>query len=74
MWHDSLNLLGIVSPVTILFKIFFQQLCGAGIVWNDTLTDELLERWKLIQASLAGADSICIPFTYYTVIEISWIC
>lgn len=36
-------------------------MCGAGIGWNDLLTDQLLERWKLIQVSLAGADSICIP-------------
>lgn len=34
--------LGIMSPITINFKIFFQHLCEAKVEWDQLLTDELL--------------------------------
>lgn len=33
--------LGFVSPVTIRFKIFFQELCEAKLAWDDVLPHEL---------------------------------
>ena len=33
--------LGILSPIAISFKIFFQQLCRAKLDWHDLLTGEL---------------------------------
>ena len=39
-----LDPLGILTPVTILFKMFFHQLCEVGVGWDNPLTDDLLER------------------------------
>ena len=33
--------LGILSPLTISLKIFFQLLCKAKLAWDDPLTEEL---------------------------------
>ena len=38
--------LGIISPVTIQFKIFFQQLCKAKVDWDNILTGDLLKKWE----------------------------
>ena len=40
------NPLGVVQPVIILFKIFFQRLCEARVSWNDLLTGEVLTGWN----------------------------
>ena len=56
--------LGIVTPVTILFKMFFQQLCEVGKGWDDPLTDDLLERWRQHHSSLSGGSVITIPRSY----------
>ena len=39
---------GVVSPVTILFKMFCQQLCEARIGWDEILTGSLLEKWECL--------------------------
>ena len=44
--------LGVVAPVTILFKIFCQQLCKARIGWDEILTGSLLEKWKCLLAMM----------------------
>ena len=51
----------IVTPVTILFKILFQQLCEVDIGWDDPLTNDLLDRWRQFHSSLSGASVIIIP-------------
>jgi hypothetical protein len=38
--------LGIVSPVTVLFKMFFQQLCEVKLGWDDPLKGGLLKEWN----------------------------
>lgn len=61
--------LGIVSPVTILFKIFFQQLCKAKIGWDDVLTGDLAEKWKKICASVGGSEALIVPRCYFDGVE-----
>ena len=58
--------IGIVSPVIVLFKIFYQQLCEAKIGWDEPLTGELLWDWKSLCAALQAADSITVPRCYQT--------
>ena len=58
------DLVGIVIPVIILFKMFCQQLCEVGVGWDDPLTDDLLERWRQLHSSLYGASVITIPRSY----------
>ena len=40
--------LGILSPVTIQFKILFQQTCKEGLDWDDPLTGDLPDQWNCI--------------------------
>ena len=57
--------LGIVSPVTILFKMFAQELFKAKVSWDEPLTGSLLERWKRLLSMLRGAKPISIPRCLY---------
>ena len=38
--------IGILSPLTICFKMFFQQLCKAKLGWDDELNGELRSHWQ----------------------------
>lgn len=46
--------LGVLAPVTINFKIFFQELCQAGLTWDEPLQGTLLEKWTKLISSLKG--------------------
>ena len=52
--------IGIVFPVTILFKIFAQRLCEAIVGWDEPLTGDLLREWEHLQQMLRGTISIVI--------------
>lgn len=56
--------LGVVSPVTILFKIFFQHLCKAGVTWDEPLMGDLLKEWTRLLSALGGPESLVIPRCY----------
>ena len=58
--------LGVVSPVTVLFKMFFQSLCEAGVGWDDPLTGKLWEEWNRLLSSLRGPESLVIPRCYFS--------
>ena len=51
---------GIVSPVTVLFKIFTQELCEA-VKWDEALTNDLLVQWKRLLMMVKNAKTIEIP-------------
>ena len=56
--------LGVVSPVTILFKMFCQQLCEAKVGWDELLAGRHLE-WHRLRLMLRGAKTISIPRNLY---------
>ena len=56
---------GIVSPVTILFKMFAQRLCESRVSWDELLTGDLLKQWNYLLAMLRGAKTIVIPRLLY---------
>ena len=37
--------LGILAPITVQFKIMFQELCTGKLDWNEWLAGELLAKW-----------------------------
>ena len=37
--------LGILSPVTLPFKIYFQKPCKAEVIWDQPLQGDLLQEW-----------------------------
>ena len=48
-FYDTLR---IVSPVTIQFKVFFQILSLAKVLWDELYSSELLNKWQLLLLSL----------------------
>lgn len=57
--------LGFVSPVTIRFKVLFQELCEAKIDWDDVLPPELQHKWRSLVSSLQKGQPISIPGCYF---------
>ena len=47
-FHDPL---GFISPITIRFKMLFQDLCLSKIEWDEPVLGELLSKWKLLVSS-----------------------
>lgn len=62
---------GILSPITVSFKIFFQQLCKAGLQWDEPLTEELNIRWNTLRATTCSFDPVIISRSCIGDIEIS---
>ena len=56
--------LGFLSPVIVRFKIFFQQLCSSKISWDQPLSTELAQQWKLLISQLLGSAPIAVPRRY----------
>ena len=59
--------LGVLSPVTILFKMFAQELCEAKVSWDEFLTGSLLEKWNCLLSSLRVSQPIVIPRCVYSI-------
>ena len=55
--------LGYVSPVTIQFKILFQELCVSKVGWDEPLSGELLRKWNALVSNFQGA-VLTIPRCY----------
>ena len=53
--------MGILSPITIQFKLFFQSLCSAKLNWDDQLTDELLDQWRRLVSRLSPVKPVMVP-------------
>ena len=53
--------LGVVSPVTVLLKMFAQQLCEARVGWDEPLKGDLLKQWEYLLTMLRDAEIIVVP-------------
>ena len=53
--------MGILSPITIQFKLFFQFLCSAKLDWDDQLTDEFLDQWRRLVSRLSPVKPVTVP-------------
>ena len=56
--------LGILSPVIVPFKIFFQELSKLKQGWDQSLSGETLTRWKFLLKGLKTDGPIVIPRCY----------
>ena len=56
--------LGLVSPVTVQFKLLFKALCEAKLEWDETLSGELLETWSLLVTGMQEANPVSV-IRYY---------
>lgn len=53
--------LGVITPLTIRFKLLFQQLCETKVGWDELLEGELLTEWETLAANLQRSSPISIP-------------
>ena len=57
--------IGFVSPVTVRFKVLFQELCEAKIGWDEPLPQHLLSTWLSLVSSLRQDVLLAIPRCYF---------
>ena len=56
--------LGFLSPVIIMLKVFFQELCKIKLDWDDQLPSVLLGKWKDLLSRFQGT-VITLPRCYF---------
>ena len=56
--------LGFTAPVTIRFKILFQELCESKVEWDQLLTGRLLIKWNSLVANLQEGQPMSVPQSY----------
>jgi len=61
---------GFVSPVTIRFKVLFQDLCEAKVDWDEPLPLPLLNKWWVLVSSLQQGVPLTIPRCYFDSLSI----
>lgn len=52
---------GLLSPVTVQFKILFQELCAHKLSWDERLTGELFIKWKELLKGFQQTQPLSIP-------------
>jgi len=60
-FYDPLRFL---SPVIIMLKVFFQELCKVKLDWDDQLPSVLLSKWKELLSRFRGT-VITLPRCYF---------
>ena len=53
--------LGIISPITVSFKMLCQHLCRANQQWHEVFTGELLHEWNKLLQIMKLAGLITVP-------------
>ena len=56
---------GIISPVTVQFKILAQKLCEAKLRWDEGISGELLQRWETLKSSMLDMKPITMARCYF---------
>ena len=56
--------LGLITPVTIRFKVFIQTLCETTATWDQPLDGKLLHQWQRLVSELQDGKPIAIPRYY----------
>ena len=55
------DLLGIISPITVRFKLLFQQQCEMKTTWDEPLTGTPLAEWMSLFSDVEQYEPIQIP-------------
>ena len=61
--------LGFLSPVTIQFKVFMQELCKSKLSWDQALEGDTLNKWRSIVSDLTMNQPITIPRCFLSGVE-----
>ncbi len=66
---------GFVSPVTIRFKVLFQELCEEKVDWDKHLPQHLLTKWRTLVSTLLHSAPFTIPRCFFDSLSVpttSW--
>ena len=58
--------MGLVSPVTVRFKMFLQDLHSSKLGWDDEITGNLLHKWVELVSSVKLSEPFSIPRCYFS--------
>jgi hypothetical protein len=61
--------LGVLAPITVKLKMFFQELCQSKVEWDEELSSELKKKWEHLILDLENIESTMIPRCYQAGIE-----
>ena len=64
--------MGLISPVIIEFKIFFQELCQAKLEWDELLSESMRERWEKLLSGLRVEQPLRISRCFGTTSSSTW--
>ena len=56
--------LGLLNPIVVQMKTFFQRLCSAKYGWDDLITNDYLEEWNELVKFLSAIEFIRVPRLY----------
>jgi hypothetical protein len=56
--------LGLISPIVLMFKLLFQQLCKSDLSWDEILNEDMTRRWQLMINSLKDANDFSLNRCY----------
>ena len=59
--QQEYDLLGILSPITICFQIFFQRLCVTKLGWDDQLVGELVYHRQTLTLKMKQVKPVAVP-------------
>lgn len=65
------DLLGILAPFIVQFKMLFQELCRAKLTWDEPLTGELLNQWHKLVTDLKRTLPVIVPRHYFRNVDIT---
>ena len=58
--------MGLISPIVVVAKIYFQKVCLDELNWDDTLSDELADGWMNYLQQLKEIDNSVVPRYLFT--------
>uniref|UniRef100_A0A1X7V764 Uncharacterized protein n=1 Tax=Amphimedon queenslandica TaxID=400682 RepID=A0A1X7V764_AMPQE len=61
--------LGVITPVTVTSKVLIQELCKAGVGWDEPIEGKLLERWLSLMCELRDCQPFRVPICYCLSLE-----
>ncbi|XP_011859050.1 PREDICTED: uncharacterized protein LOC105556567 [Vollenhovia emeryi] len=53
--------LGLIGPITVLTKLVLQDLWRAGVDWDESVPQEIHERWSQIKLQLTNLNQLSVP-------------
>ena len=69
--------MGILSPITVVLKILFSEVCVLKCDWDVKLPDDFVQKWKKALVSLLNVGVISISryyFESYEIMDVGQIC